>query len=164
MQCRRPGFDLWVRKIPWRGKWQLIPVFLPGKSHGQRSLWAIVLGVTRVRHDLATKPPLPPPCMHKFIMNWLYQVLRVSHIWEKQKKNKQKTFTLISFCVILWFGSQTSQVSQVLSESADLWPLWHLCVTASAPPPPPSITCIKYWNVYSRPLSGTLPLFSFLYF
>ena len=28
----------WVRKIPWRRKWQPIPVFLPGKSHGQRSL------------------------------------------------------------------------------------------------------------------------------
>ena len=29
---------LWVGKIPWRRKWQLTPVFLPGKSHGQRSL------------------------------------------------------------------------------------------------------------------------------
>ena len=27
-----------VGKIPWRQKWQLIPVFLPGKFHGQRSL------------------------------------------------------------------------------------------------------------------------------
>ena len=25
-------------KIPWRRKWQATPVFLPGKSHGQRSL------------------------------------------------------------------------------------------------------------------------------
>ena len=28
----------WVGKIPWRRNWQLNPVFLPGKSHGQRSL------------------------------------------------------------------------------------------------------------------------------
>ena len=35
-QCRRQGFDHWVRKIPWRRKWEL--VFVPGKSHGQRSL------------------------------------------------------------------------------------------------------------------------------
>ena len=27
-----------VRKIPWRRKWQPTPAFLPGKSHGQRSL------------------------------------------------------------------------------------------------------------------------------
>ena len=31
-------FHPWVRKIPWRRKWQLTPVFLPGKFHRQRSL------------------------------------------------------------------------------------------------------------------------------
>ena len=37
-QCRRFEFDLSVGKVPWRKKWQPTPVFLPGKSHGQRSL------------------------------------------------------------------------------------------------------------------------------
>ena len=37
-QCRRPGFDPWVGKIPWRRKWEPTLVFLPGKFHGQRSL------------------------------------------------------------------------------------------------------------------------------
>ena len=37
-QCRRCGLDPWVGKIPWRGKWQPTPVFLPGKSPWQRSL------------------------------------------------------------------------------------------------------------------------------
>ena len=37
-QCRRREFDPWVRKIPWRRKWQPTPVLLPGRSHGQRSL------------------------------------------------------------------------------------------------------------------------------
>ena len=37
-QCRRHGFNSWIRKIPWRRKWQLAPVFLPGKSHEQKSL------------------------------------------------------------------------------------------------------------------------------
>ena len=37
-QCRRRGFDSWVGKIPQRRKQQSTPVFLPGKSHGQRSL------------------------------------------------------------------------------------------------------------------------------
>ena len=32
----RRGFDLWVRKIPWRKAWQPTPVFLPGEYHGQR--------------------------------------------------------------------------------------------------------------------------------
>ena len=38
VQCKRPGLDPWVRKIPWRRKWQPTPVFLPGESHGRRSL------------------------------------------------------------------------------------------------------------------------------
>ena len=37
-QCRRWRFDPWVRKIPQKRKWQPTPVFLPGKSQGQRSL------------------------------------------------------------------------------------------------------------------------------
>ena len=44
LPCRRPGFNPWVGKIPWRRKWQSTPVFLPGESQGQRilvgySLW-----------------------------------------------------------------------------------------------------------------------------
>ena len=36
LQCRRPGFDPWVRKIPWRREWSPTPV-LPGEFQGQRS-------------------------------------------------------------------------------------------------------------------------------
>ena len=38
LQCRRPRFDPWVGKIPWRREWQPTPVFLPGESQGRRSL------------------------------------------------------------------------------------------------------------------------------
>ena len=44
-QCRRhkrQRFNPWVGKIPWRRKRQPTPVFLPGKSHGQRNWWATV--------------------------------------------------------------------------------------------------------------------------
>ena len=37
-QCRRYGFDPWVRTIPWSRKWQPTQVFLLGKFHGQGSL------------------------------------------------------------------------------------------------------------------------------
>ena len=37
-QCRRCGFNPWVRKIPCRRKRQPTLVLLPGESHGQRSL------------------------------------------------------------------------------------------------------------------------------
>ena len=50
------GSDPWVGIIPWRRKWQPTPVFLPGKSQGQRSLvgyppW----GLQRVIHSLVTE-------------------------------------------------------------------------------------------------------------
>ena len=38
LQCGRPEFDPWVRKIPWRRNWQPTPVFLPREFHGQRSI------------------------------------------------------------------------------------------------------------------------------
>ena len=34
----RLWFNPWVGKVPWRKEWLLTPVFLPGESHGQRSL------------------------------------------------------------------------------------------------------------------------------
>ena len=37
-RCKRHGFNLLVRKIPWGRAWQPTPVFLPGESHGQSSL------------------------------------------------------------------------------------------------------------------------------
>ena len=54
---------LLVRKIPWRRKWQPTPVFLPGKSHGQRSL----VGYSpwdhkTVRKVSATKQQQQNPC------------------------------------------------------------------------------------------------------
>ena len=55
-ESRRPRFDSWVSKIPWRKKWQPTPVVLPGKSHGQSSLagyspW----GCKRIGHNLVTE-------------------------------------------------------------------------------------------------------------
>ena len=56
LHCSRCRFNPWVEKIPWRRAWQPAPVFLPGKSHGQRSLagyspW----GRKGVGYDLVTK-------------------------------------------------------------------------------------------------------------
>ena len=55
LQCRRHGFNHpWAQKIPWRRKWQPTPVFLPGKSPGQRKLaGGSPRGHKRVKQDLA---------------------------------------------------------------------------------------------------------------
>jgi len=52
-ESRRPGFDPWVRKIPWRREQLPTLVFLPGESHGQRSLASYVHGVAESRTQLS---------------------------------------------------------------------------------------------------------------
>ena len=39
LQCGRPGFDPWVRKIPWRRDRLSTPVFWPGEFHELYSPW-----------------------------------------------------------------------------------------------------------------------------
>ena len=48
MEAEILGLIPGVGKIPWSRKWQLPPVFSPGKFHGQRSLAVYIHGVTRV--------------------------------------------------------------------------------------------------------------------
>ena len=49
-------FDPRVGKIPWRMKWQPTPVFLPGKSQGQRSLAGYSPWIhSQTRLDFATE-------------------------------------------------------------------------------------------------------------
>ena len=48
LQCRRSEFDSWVGETPWRREWQPTAVFLPGESHGQRSLADTVHGVAEL--------------------------------------------------------------------------------------------------------------------
>ena len=61
-QCRRLKrlwFDPWVGKIAWRRAWQPISVFLPGESHGQRSL----VGSQKAGHD----EPTYHVCLFRYI-------------------------------------------------------------------------------------------------
>ena len=75
--------DPWVGKIPRRRAWQPTPVFLPGESHGQRSLAGCSWWGRRVGRDWATKhsaeqcvyvnPSLPiyPPSPLPLSIRWL---------------------------------------------------------------------------------------------
>ena len=60
--------DPWVRKTPWRRKWQPTLVFLPGKSHGQRSVasyspWGCKELDTTERLSKAGSSSLPEPLL-----------------------------------------------------------------------------------------------------
>ena len=46
-------FDSWVRKVPWRRKWQPTAVFLPGKSMDRRAWQAIAHGVAKSQTQLS---------------------------------------------------------------------------------------------------------------
>ena len=89
LQCRRCRLDPWVRKILWRRKWQPSPVFLPGESHGQRSLGGYSpWGHKRLEHTLLTKQ------QQSFgYASWAYQVsLAVKNLPDIAMKHKTCRF------------------------------------------------------------------------
>ena len=54
---KRCRFNLWVGKIPWRRAWQPTPVFLPGESHGQKTLTGYSQGCKKSAKTEACLPP-----------------------------------------------------------------------------------------------------------
>ena len=48
---KRGSLDPWVRKVPWRRKWQPTPEFLPGESHREESGGLQSMGSCRVKHS-----------------------------------------------------------------------------------------------------------------
>ena len=56
----RPRFDPWVEEILWRRKWQPTAVFLPGESHGQRSLVGSSMESWKSQTCLSTHAASPP--------------------------------------------------------------------------------------------------------
>ena len=74
-------------KSPWRRKWQPTPVFLPGESHGQRSLegyspW----GGKKVGHDLATKQQRYQKAL--ILKNSSFIMSIIENIWKRLAKIK----------------------------------------------------------------------------
>ena len=110
-QCRRLkrlGFDPWVRKNLWSRKWQPTPVFLPGESHGQRSLVGIDHSVTQswtLQKWLSTHTHIhwcSWPCSHTLRATvlkygscpcgwgWLASTMPIFQPWEKRQRRKDK--------------------------------------------------------------------------
>ena len=91
-EMQRWGFSPWVRKISWSRKWQPTPVFLPGISHGQRSLVAPVHGVAKNRTQLSTgvyTHTLPPGFLNAKIH------LSLKHLQEAQFNLLSSGFVLL---------------------------------------------------------------------
>ena len=96
-------FDPWVGKIPWRRAWQPTPVYLPGESHGQRSLAGWSMGRQRVRHNCRTLAHMSVSVyVHPEVRNCPKNVIYIyththrnvfSHL--KQAKDYDNTITVI---------------------------------------------------------------------
>ena len=92
-------FDPWVEKIPWSRKWQPLPVFLPRKSHWQRSLAGYSPWDHRVRYDWAcmhavrttreTDLWVPPGCRWRRTEPWTWEKVLV---WQGVQAGDQKNF------------------------------------------------------------------------
>ena len=90
LQCRRSGFDPWIRKTPWRREWQCTPIFLLGEFHEQRSLVGQSMGSQRVSNDWATFTfrtwqvlckALKHVYYHVRIESPVYVRCRIQHAW-----------------------------------------------------------------------------------
>ena len=105
LQCGKPGFSPWVGKIPWRRKWQPTPVFLPGESHGQRSLVGYTsrgckesdltsLSLSPSRRT-ARPSPTPAACLRQFWRN----SSRVTGIYSVHTRPRSPvTYSRLSLC------------------------------------------------------------------
>ena len=89
LQCRRLGFDPWVRKIPWRKEWLPTPVFWLREFRGQRSLSSVQFSsVTQScltlcdPMDCSTSGP-PVRCQHPEFtqthVHWVGDAIQPSH-------------------------------------------------------------------------------------
>ena len=111
---KRCGFNPWVRKIPWRRKWQPTPVPMPGKSHGQRCLagcspWGCKeLDTTEqagTSFSLLSLKPLLSHIHHtpvSLASLYLLSNLEIFHCWIKFSEAPQ----IIDFLLLLYFSEQ----------------------------------------------------------
>ena len=111
-QCKRlkrHRFNPWVRRILWKRAWHPIPVFLPGESHGQRSLVGLHSMGLQSRTQLkwlSTYKEHEGKDHFYFVHCWIsLQPSRHSKNWQnKERKEKQHCWRLSSILVILKEG------------------------------------------------------------
>ena len=91
-----PAANPWVRKIPWRRKWQLTPIFLLGKSQGQRSLVGSSPWGPKSQTQLSNRT-WTCRVSHSYTQVTLWQAARKGHLvapfdWGAEESNLQSLF------------------------------------------------------------------------
>ena len=101
-QClrrKRPGFDPWVRKIPWKRAWQPTPVSLPGESHRQRTI-----GLQRIRHNWSDLAHVCDKTTASLTLNRERLKVFSSNIRDKTR--------ILSLTTLIWHSYCTSYTEQ----------------------------------------------------
>ena len=96
-------FNPWVRKNPLRRAWQPTLVFLPGKTHRQRSLEGYSSWDLRVRHNWASEH-IMEKCVCVCVCNWvtlLYTWNTVNQLYVSEKRNIIFQYDLCSSAALL---------------------------------------------------------------
>ena len=98
----------WVGKIPWRSVWQSSPVFLPGESHGWRSL----VGYSPYSHkELDRMEATEHACMQIHVYYMLLLLL--------------SCFSCIQLCATPWMAAHQAPLSLGFSREEH----WSGCIT-----------------------------------
>ena len=79
--ARRHGFNPWVRKIPWRRKWQPTPALVLRESHGQRSLAGCSPWGRRSQTRLSDRAHSLVCFASRFLMLWDEWYQHLSNVW-----------------------------------------------------------------------------------
>ena len=148
-QCRRHEFNPWIGKIPWRKAWQPTPVFLPGKSHGQRRLpgfspW----GCKRVGRDLVTK-------QQQQQCEVIDEKTEERKVYELRSWHMSGTGLLphCALCVPFHWFLITRTCACMLSHVSRVWPFATLWTVAPQVP----LSMQEYWSGLPCPSPGDLP-------
>ena len=111
-QCRRHRFNPWVKKICCRRKWQHIPVFLPGKFHGQRSLVGSSPQSRKSKSNQTTKVVHYYICINQ-VIKWedvKEFVTALLHLKRLNCKKKKNTHNSTIYRTIFWNPLLTQKI------------------------------------------------------
>ena len=116
-RCKRRGVSPWVGKIPWRRAWQPTPLFLPGESHGQRSL----VGYSPWGHRESDAAEAEHTCTHAHTHTHTHtSLLQPSHHvlppWAGVSVSIRQLTGGVSECC-LWLLSRNGSSSTTLTDS-----------------------------------------------
>ena len=148
MHCGKPGFDSWVRKIPWRRDRLPTPVFRSGEFHGLYSPWVCKVSDTTEWLSLSHTSKVNLKILQARLLQYVNfelpnvqagfrkgrgtrdQIANIHWIIEKARVPEKHLFLLYWLCQNLWLcGSQQTGKFLKWWEHHTTWPAsWEICM------------------------------------